>query len=298
MTLRTTATPDIAATAVSPADLDPRGELGGVDLAGFAKRCLAQGDSWFSIGAVPPWATTNLLSQMVLSETTCIVNCASPGRQLAHMFDTVRQRSFLQLLRGRRAPAWHAILLSGGGNDLIDAALSPPTAAPAVRLLLTRTEWSAAAPAPARYLSAPGWATFSAHLNAVLDRFLAERAKGINRDTPVLMHSYDVIVPRNAPAGLGHGPWLSKAFDLYALPAADRIAVALALVTQLRDLWTAMIAARPGSGLALVDTIGTIARAAPGSTGISGDWENEIHPTPHGYSLLAQRWRPEIEARW
>lgn len=294
----TTTTTDLTATVVRPDELDPRGEFGGVDLARFTKRCLAQGDSWFSIGAVPPWATTNLLLPMVLSQPTCIVNCATPGVQLAHMFDTTRQRPFLRLLRGRQALAWHAILLSGGGNDLIDAALSQPTAAPAVRLLLTRAEWRSSVPAPARYLSAPGWATFRAHLNAVLDRFLAERAKGVNRDTPVLMHSYDVIVPRDAPAGLDRGPWLSRAFDRYAVPAADRTGVALALLTQLRDLWAAMIAARPGSGLTLVDTIGTIAPATPGSTGVSGEWENEIHPTPRGYTLLARRWRPMIEANW
>jgi lysophospholipase L1-like esterase len=289
--------PDIVATVILPEQLSPRGEMPAIDIERFAKRCLAQGDSWFSIGGVPPWATTNLLSQMVFSQSACIVNCATSGKQLTHMFDTTRQRRFLQLLRGRLAWRWDAILLSGGGNDLIDAALSPPTAPPAARLLLAATEWDPAAPRATRYLSAPGWTTFTIHLNAVLDQFLAERAKGPNQATPVLMHSYDVAVPRNAGAGLGFGPWLHKAFEAYAIPLGDRTELAVALLSALRDLLAAMAASRP-SQVSLIDTIGTLARASSASTGESGDWENEIHPTPHGYSLLARRWRPEVEARW
>jgi lysophospholipase L1-like esterase len=290
--------PDIVATVISPDQLSPRGELPAIDIERFAKRCLAQGDSWFSIGGIPPWATTNLLSQMVFSQSACIVNCAMPGKELAHMFDSTRQRRFLQLLRGRLAWQWNAIFLSGGGNDLIDATLSPPTAPQANRLLLTSAEWDASSPVATRYLSAPGWATFTMHLNAVLDQFLAERARGPNQVTPVLMHSYDVAVPRNAGAGLGFGPWLHKAFETYAIPPDDRTDVAVALLTALRDLLAAMLAARAGNQLFLIDTIGTLARASRDSTGESGDWENEIHPTPHGYNLLARRWRPEVEARW
>ena len=48
----------------------------------------------------------------------------------------------------------------------------------------------------------------------------------------------------------------------------------------------------------LVDTIGTLTRALHTDAGESGHWENEIHPTRGGYGLLAQRWRPEVEARW
>jgi lysophospholipase L1-like esterase len=290
--------PDIVATVILPDQLGPRGELPAIDIERFAKRCLAQGDSWFSIGGIPPWATTNLLSQMVFSQSACIVNCATSGKQLAHMFDTTRQRRFLQLLRGRLAWQWNAILLSGGGNDLIDAALSPPAAPPSTRLLLSAAEWDASAPVAARYLSAPGWATFTTHLNAVLDQFLAERAKGPNQSTPVLMHSYDVAVPRDAGAGFGFGPWLHQAFEHYAIPLGDRTDLALALLSALRDLLVAMAAARAGNQVFLIDTIGTLARASTTSTGESGDWENEIHPTPHGYSLLARRWRPEVEARW
>jgi hypothetical protein len=290
--------PDFDAVVVAPDQLMSSGETPGVALEQFAKRCLAQGDSWFTLGGVPPWITSNLLSHMVFSSRACIVNCALPGKQLAHMVDTTRHRRFLQLLRGRSAHKWDVILLSGGGNDLIDAALSPPTAPRDSRLLLTATEWDATVPVPARYLSSEGWTTFVTHINAVFDLFLAERDKGINAATPVVLHSYDVAVPRNAGAGFGIGPWLHGAFDLYAIPPQDRVEVAVAMLNGLRDLLRAMVAARSNANVWLVDTIGTLTRALHSDSGESGDWENEIHPTRAGYRTLAQRWRPEVEARW
>jgi hypothetical protein len=290
--------PDFAAVVVAADRLNAGGDTPDAALEQFAKRCLAQGDSWFTIGGVPPWITTNLLSHMVFSSPVCIVNCALPGKQLAHMVDTTRHRRFLQLLRGRTAHKWDVILLSGGGNDLIDAALAPATAPRANRLLLSAAEWDPALPVPARYLSADGWVTFVAHINAVFDLFLAERDKGINAPTPVVLHSYDVAVPRNAGAGFGIGPWLHAAFDLYAIPPEDRVEVAVALLEGLRSLLKAMVAARPTANVWLVDTIGTLTRALHGDAGESGDWENEIHPTRAGYGRLAERWRPEVEARW
>lgn len=290
--------PDIVATVISPEQLNPRGDAPVIAIERFAKRLLAQGDSWFSIGGIPPWATTSLLSQMVFSQSACIVNCAMPGKELAHMFDTTRQRRFLQLLRGRLASRWDMIMLSGGGNDLIDAALSPPDAPRATRLLLVNNEWDPAAPVATRYLSVEGWATLTAHIEAVFDQFLAERAKGPSQAAPVVLHGYDAAVPRDAGAGLGFGPWLHKAFDSYGLPTEHRVEAARALLVALRDLLAATIVARPGCNMWLVDTIGTLAPAQQDRSGESGDWENEIHPTPHGYSLLAQRWRPMVEAHW
>jgi len=290
--------PDIAAIVVSPDQWMPRGDAPGVAPEQFSKHCLAQGDSWFTIGGVPPWITNNLLSHMVFSLSACIVNCALPGKQLAHMVDTTRHRRFLQLLRGRTAHKWNVILLSAGGNDLIDAALSPPTAPRANRLLLTVAEWDATRPAPARYLSPEGWATFGTHLDAVFEQFLAERDKGINASVPVVLHSYDVAVPRNAGAGFGIGPWLHAALEAYGIPVDDRVEVAVALLEGLRALLASMVAARPEANVWLVDTIGTLTRALHSDDGESGDWENEIHPTRAGYARLAQRWRPVVEACW
>ena len=80
--------PDINLISITPSQLNGTGESGQYDTSPFEKIYLAQGDSWFSIGHFPPWATTNLLQQMVLSRSTLAVNCARPGIELAHMTDT------------------------------------------------------------------------------------------------------------------------------------------------------------------------------------------------------------------
>jgi lysophospholipase L1-like esterase len=288
--------PDIAPKVLSPTDLVNPEVAGSFDIYSFRKRMLAQGDSWFSIGHLPPWSTTSIPEQMTFSTYACIVNCARPGEELAHMTERLSQTPFLQLLNGNRAEKWDAILLSGGGNDLIDVALVAPTELPEHRLLLKRSEWTADA-APERYLSAAGWQSFENHFEAVFDAFIHERDKSINVGVPIIFHSYDWSVPRNAGAGLGFGPWLYKAFTLYSIPDADRVAVAEKLQSRLRDLLQ-RIASRPGQNLHLVDTLGTIARANPQDSGESGDWENEIHPNPHGYSQLAAKWRPVVELVW
>jgi hypothetical protein len=149
-------------TLISPAQLDGPGEAGDFPLDAFALRFLAQGDSWFSIGAIPPFLTSNLFDQLVLSQAAVAVNCARPGAELQHMTDSTTNRVFLQLLSGKRARPWTALLLSGLGNDVISAAQAGPASAPGQRLLATRAEWAAGGDA-GRYLSAEGWDTFCQH---------------------------------------------------------------------------------------------------------------------------------------
>jgi hypothetical protein len=290
--------PNINLTPISPSQLSGAGESGLFDVSRFTRKFLAQGDSWFSIGHFPPWSTTNLLQQMVLTDSAVAVDCAHPGRELAHMTDTSTEQVFVNLLCGNIAWKWDAILLSGGGNDLIDAAKSAPSADAGHRLLFRSDEWANDAPSPERYLSVDGWKTFCDHMEGVLQLLLQRRDSApINRGVPILLHTYDYCTPRNAPAGPGLGPWLYKAFhDLYALPEGDWPAVSDALIDRHAELWVGLAEKYSAQGVHVVDTRGSLTRATEGTSGVSGDWENEIHPTPHGYSLLAEKWRPVVDA--
>jgi hypothetical protein len=289
--------PDINLISITPSQLNGTGESGQYDTSAFEKIYLAQGDSWFSIGHFPPWATTNLLQQMVLSRSALAVNCARPGVELAHMTDTSSAQVFLNLLNGNISQRWDALLMSGGGNDLIDAATAAPTADPKLRLLLRSDEWPAAPVSASGYLSQAGWATFTGHMDLVLQGLLDQRDKGKNANVPLVLHCYDYVTPRNAPAGPKLGPWLYKAVNtIYHVPPADWQAVADVLISRLADMWLALAEKYASRNVNVFDTRGTITRAAAGTTGISGDWENEIHPTPHGYGLLARKWRPTLDA--
>ena len=260
---------------------------------------LAQGDSWFSIGAIPPGLTSNLLAQMELTRSAAVVNCARPGIQLSHMSDTSSQKTFRKLLAGNFAVKWHAILFSGGGNDLIDAATVGPNQPAHLRLLATQAERGTPATGD-DYVSDPGWQTFETHMTTVFDNLVTLRDSGINRQVPMVFHTYAHIMPRPAQVAPGKGPWLEPAMRAFAVPPADWLAVSAALMDRLAELFERLIAAHrlvdPACELHLVDS-----RPVPlvlgdqVDTGPSGDFFNEIHPTRGGYTKLASAWRAPVD---
>ena len=281
-------------TIITPGQLNPPGEIGPFPIGDFERRCLAQGDSWFSIGAWPPFLTTNLLLELDgLERGTCIVNCASPGRTLRRMVDNIRSNVFRRLLADNFG--WDAILVSGGGNDLIEA-LGSEDPDPRLRLLARRDEWDDPAAGASRYLSKPGWLTFSDHLRAVFEELALARDAGAAAGVPIVMHTYDIAVPRPSPAAPGFGPWFSKALARFGVPETDWIAVAV----ELFDVFRQLLRGIGGSLLSmiLVDTAGTLARARVADRGVSGDWQNEIHPTRAGYQKLAGAWETVLNQQF
>lgn len=291
------------ATVIDAATALAGGEQTQFPFEQYAMRALAQGDSWFSIGALPLGRTSNLLQEMRSARRMVIVQCAVPGEVLRRFTDTSRAQAFLDLLaRPPYRNRWDVILVSGGGNDLIDAAGSPPSAPPHLRLLRTSQERGAAPAGAADCISEPGWATFAAHIGAVFERLVDARDAGPNRGVPMLLHNYARVMPRPAPAGLGQGPWLEPAFDAYAVPQALRLALADELLGRLSRLLERLVAARnrraPRGSLHLVDTLGRagVALALAGTTGTSADWVNEIHLTRSGYRKCTAVWAEVLDA--
>jgi hypothetical protein len=291
---------DFRAQIIAPAAAYGQGDTGLFPFDLFDRQCLAQGDSWFSIGSIPPGLTSNVLAELWLSQATVIVNCARPSKTLAHMADTLSETMFLRLLRGPSSFQWDAILLSGGGNDLIDAASVGPEA-PRDRRLLLRADERAAVPADATgYLSEDGWHTFEQHLGEVFAWFIAERASGQNWHTPTVLHNYAPIMPRPSGAGFVSGPWLQPALAAFEVPIDDWGGVAAELMQRLdrllRGLVDAHLAADPADTLVIVDTQAAgLVLAEPTAEGVSGDWQNEIHPTREGYKKLGVAWRAVLD---
>lgn len=288
-------------TLIAPSEVNPPGDVGPFPFDMFGARCLAQGDSWFSFGALPPTLTTSVLRELRLETSTVIVNCAKPGAVLHHMTDTSTERRFLNLLTGPQSMRWDAILISGGGNDLIDAVGAGPQEPPNRRLLATPAERAASGAAvPEAYISAPGWAVFEDHLGTVFNQLVDRRDSGQNRHVPLLLHTYAPLMPRPAAAGLGFGPWVHPACEAFAVPLADRPALATLLIDRLAALLQRLIDQRlqqdPGCALQLVDSRQAgLVLGDPTASGESGDFINEIHPTRQGYRKVAALWQAQLD---
>lgn len=269
------------------------------NLGGFGMRFLAEGDSWFTVGALNPLKNANLLFEMRFQQTAVAINCATPGDTLRRMADTRRDPEFVDLLAGKRKRAWDGLLMSCGGNDLIEAlGVRGPGIPLHLRLLRESAEWGPAAEGAARYLSDAGWQTFCTYLKANLDAIVALRDRGPSKGAPIFLHGYAVPMPRPAPAELGLGPWLLPSVQAYAIPTEDYEAVAELLIGRLAMLLgeCAADSARFPNLQFFDTTLIPIEPAAPGSTGESGDWINEIHLNRSGCRKLAVPWAKAIEA--
>lgn len=287
---------------MNPIEIHPPSDLNSPDLApnlgGFGIRFLAEGDSWFTVGALNPLKNANLLFEMRFAQSAVAINCATPGDTLRRMAEARRDPVFVDLLTGRRRRAWDALLMSCGGNDLIDAlGVRAPGVPLNLRLLRTAAEWGPASDGPARYLSDDGWETFCGYFRANLDAILALRDGGPSKGAPLFLHGYAVPMPRPAPAGLGLGPWLLPSVQAYGIPEADYAAVAALLIGRLAALIGGCAAdAGRYPNVHFFDTTQIpLEPAAPGSSGESGDWINEIHLNRNGCRKLAVPWSAAIE---
>lgn len=278
------------------------------DLGAYRWRLLAQGDSWFSNATAKLNAHANLLQELVFKQQVCAINCAGAGEALSHMVDLESAQDFVGLLTNADSPVWDGVLLSVGGNDLIAAAQTPAHTPDGkdvplhLRLLRRQTEWGPPSAGVARYFSEPGWATYADYLRTNVRHLLTLRDQGPSAGKPVFMHCYAVPMPRPAGAeetGLGaSGPWLYPAVKAYAVPAADWAAVSRLMVFHLAQLLKSMAADQAQfPGLHVFDsTLVPLALAAPGSSGNSGDWHNEIHLNHSGCFKIARAWSEHIEA--
>ena len=88
------------------------------DMSSQAYRFLAEGDSWFTIGSLNP-AKTDLLRDG-LRPVRLRVELSSPGDTLQHHIEDEHDRNFVNCC-GPHRQSLDAVLLSCGGNDLIDA---------------------------------------------------------------------------------------------------------------------------------------------------------------------------------
>lgn len=280
-------------------------------LSDFGRRLLAEGDSWFTLGSLNVPQNSNLLFELELRTSTVIVSCAYPGDTLRRMVDGINDRDFDRMLRKPGfASFWEAIVVSAGGNDLIDAAQLPVrdrTGQPTPldeRILLTPDEAAAVnpqAPGAEGHVSEAGWTRLERFLLANFRALVSRRDEGPSVGRPLLLHTYSV--PTVWPVGTvgSSRGWLFAAFEAAGIPAPQRQGVADELFGRLRRLLLSLDAdsghanALPAVRVFDSSTAVDLLKPDPSSSGPSIDWVNEIHPSRAGYAKLGAAMGPWME---
>lgn len=268
-------------------------------------RFCTQGDSWFSIGS-NDLLGGNLLTEMEFSSDAVAIDASKWGRTLSRMVVYRREKFFERLLIAKGQWKWDAILMSCGGNDLIDAAQvrahrdDGNVVSLSERIMRRREEWGDVSMGPTRFLSEQGWLTFETYFKTNLSELLKTRDKGESVGRPLFFHGYGFATPRPAPLelpGLTVGPWLHPAMRDYEIPKSDYIPLSRELITRFNKMGKAIAADGANfSNVHFLDTTAIPLKPAQLDTGgRDGDWENEIHLTKKALGVVANEYVALIE---
>ena len=250
----------------------------------FQIRILAEGDSWMDRSGPVAASLPDYLAREFDRVGVCalIINISTAGHTLRRITDTMGGE-FSWWLRQFR---YDAIVFSAGGNDFIDAARDP---APGLGLLKDM----AGQPSPSN-----GYECVRAEaVKALRDGYLASnfdtiyrrvRSDALNAQVPLFLNCYDTPTARNAKAADGVGPWLYTAYRKNHIAQALWPSLTAGIFNAVRTSVEAWCSGR--TGVYAVPTCGRLTPAAPQSTGRSGDWQNEIHPSASGWRKLAPAW--------
>jgi lysophospholipase L1-like esterase len=246
----------------------------------FDWRILSEGDSWFTIGAIP---SSNLLYELRLKKRSVVLNLGYPGDTIANISQLSANTEFTRrLAHPNWASDWNAILLSGGGNDLIDQAPD-----------IIRSTPTGKGKKAADYLNADRVTAFKQGVQTGYRTIVALRDSDAspNKGKPIIVHTYDYPTPRPAPATFLivpiTKPWMYPVFEKYNVPKSLRIDIAGLLLDALAEALLELGNELPA--FYVVDTRNTLERADIDAKGNSGDWLNEIHPNGGGYRKIANK---------
>lgn len=263
----------------------------------FERLLYAEGDSWFDKFTPLPLSGTDLLSAIRLPAFAGVVDVSHIGdlsREMVSGWQRRQTRAMFDLFD------FDAILLSAGGNDLKNVFAS------LFHEMADRRRRPATAPMAPELAALARGSVDNAPFERVMEdirAFIALR-DGADRErtrrAPLFLHGYDYLQPRDAPARLfagsrlGSGPWIYPALHDAGLSGTEMRETARRVIDQLNEHLRRLIASLPAdANVWLLDQRGLLTLAEPGSTGASGDWMDEIHPTSAGFTKLAQqRWSP------
>jgi hypothetical protein len=227
---------------------------------------ICEGDSWFDHPFLQDIST-----QLFSAFRYCVLHSNQPGKLLR---DSVSEPEFLIPLKDFRKPQIKALLLSSGGNDLINwrktGAFSP--------IFKPATSSN-----PGDFIDFTQLTNALHELTSYFDqvtRLLQSVGAG---KLPVLVHCYDHIRPASYEHSLFKGSWIEP--QLEAIKASPDLYSAIA--GQLQERWTASYREFCANhGWHFIDASGIV----------RDRWYDEIHPHSRPFYEIASRFKDVLTA--
>lgn len=257
----------------------------------FKYRFLVEGDSWMDRSSLAQASLPLALAKAFddAGESALFINLSMFGHTMRRISESLNDE-FLQWINTPFGWKFDALLFSAGGNDFIDAARDPD----AGQGLLRRSTQSEPAQTAEDCFQPDAVATLVTDFLDPNFARLYDTVRGSRHDDiPIFLNSYDIPTARNAPAVSGRKAWLFEAYTKNGTPPAFWQEVTQRIFIDVEATVEGWLQNR--DIIFRVPTVGTLASAAEGTTGSSGDWLNEIHPNRAGWAKLAQVWRREIK---
>jgi Dyp-type peroxidase family len=273
------------------------------------RELLAFGDSWFH----NDYATSGSTDlRWVLAnrgyDTSRFEKGAKAQRRLGEMheedprspgsFYGLVRRAVMEHAANPSIPLPAAILLGGGGNDVVNGLVFGSSCTTVLRnsplYEMLKSHGSTPAVDPSvlgEFLDRMG-----KYLDAVVDRLV----RATQGKIPILVHAYDHPVPDGRPSHRALCPSLQSWFSLrgYGKGNMDAAAAVMkGLIDAMNDRYAQVVGRRgTGDNVRFVRLAGTLGDQADFGDDHRKYWDNELHPTKRGFELLAEKFVAEIDA--
>ena len=259
----------------------------------YERVLLCEGDSWFDIYTPFPLHEPNLLDALRTPRKSLLVDISHIGDTAKEMATDPQAANTLTLMNEFK---FDALLLSAGGNDLKnvfkEAFIQAIVHTKAKAVLPKHIEVMTSAPSKAD-------AIFEEVVGYIVSWIGLRQKSRLNKDTPVVLHGYEYLQPRPAPARATvngpsvSGPWIYPALHAAGKGDDEMRAMAKDVIDTLNKWLVKLV--KPLPNVHLLDTRNTLVPAEPRTTKASNDWMDEIHALPEGWTKLAEKaWNPKL----
>lgn len=246
---------------------------------------LADGDSWFDypLSGQIFGPHTDLIAQLpgVCNVPPTILNLAHYGYTSTQEMGYVRQNMISNAIRDVANGGFDAILMSGGGNDIVGDSLC-----------IWLNDASDVGHDPTKAINQARFDDAMGMVKASFLELIAIR-DDLLPGAPIFVHDYDFALPSGKAASIlgiySMGPWLKPSLEYCGWTDPSQGAAIIKGVMQQFSAMLDCLQAQPENDFVHVVTQGTLS---------ASQWCNELHATPEGFRAVAIKMAAALRARF